>query len=142
MFDHKATKMPICAGESIHRSVSSRLLVLLSQGGRQAVQTLAIVAPTILRQHLFPLRACPTRQRLPILLEFHQRHSIPARGLDQINRGQDDLSDTAIAWEMGQQFIPALCSWQNGLSLSIEAHNLGGSTKRAEQKRNAPVFSQ
>jgi hypothetical protein len=59
-----------------------------------------------------------------------------------MNRGNDNLSYTGIAWEMGQQFIPPLCSWQNGLSLSIEAQNLGGSTKSAEQKRNTPVFSE
>src|SRR5437868_13116988 len=105
----------------VNRSVSSLFLVLLSQGGRKAVQTLSIFDPTIFHEPLFPFRGCPTRHRLPILLGLHKRHSITARGLDQMNRGKDALSYTGIAREMGQQFLPPLGSWQNGLSLSIEA---------------------
>src|SRR5438067_773329 len=115
---------------------------LLCQGGRKAIQALSIFDTTILYEPLFPLRGCPARHRLPILLEFHKRHSITARGLYQMNRGNDNLSYPGIAWEMGQQFIPPLCSWQNGLSLSIEAQNLGCSTKSAEHKSNPPVFSE
>src|SRR5260370_729898 len=81
-------------------------------------------------------------QCLAILVELHQRVYITARGSYQINRGQDKLSFPGIAWEMGHQFIPALCSFQNGLSLSIEAQYFGCSMKSAKHERNPPVFSE
>jgi hypothetical protein len=119
-----------------------RGFALLCKRGRKTIQALAIVGATIVDELPFPLRGCPARQCLPILLEFHQRYSIPARGSYQINRGQDKLSYPGIAWEMGHQFIPALCSFQNGLSLSIEAQYFGCSMKSAKHERNPPVFSE
>src|SRR5215471_9709678 len=114
----------------------------MRQRGRKAIQALAIVGVTIVDEPFFPLRGDPAHQCLTILLEFHQRHSIPARSSYQINRGQDNLTYPGIAWELDHQFIPPLCSWQNSFSFSIEAQNLGFALKSTKHERNPPVFSQ
>src|SRR5437867_3333030 len=110
-------KKPLVSAFLLPSSVSpgsTSFFVLLCQRGRKVIQALAIVGATIVDEPLFPFRGGPARQGLPILLKFHQRHAIAARGVDEMNRGQDNLSGPGIAWEMGHQFLPAVCSWQNG----------------------------
>jgi hypothetical protein len=77
-------------------------VVVLCQRGRKTIQARPIVVATIVVERLFPLRGGPAQKCLPILLEFHQRHSIPTRGLGQMNRDQDNLSYPGIVGEMDQ----------------------------------------